>query len=220
MEKVRTIHVKGMGEASMPPDYVTISLKLSAKHREYAHVMQIGIQQVDKLREAVMSAGFSVDELKTTDFSVDSEYENEEYEEKGLTRYHRVFIGYECIHKLKLSFDLDQTRIMKAMTAIENCIAEPETSIAFTVKNALLMRDLIMESAAEDAQRKAEILCRASGVKLGNLLRIEYSWSKVEIGNYIDIPMWMPKGNKSSTYNIQPDDVRGEDTVDFIWEIC
>lgn len=219
MEKVRTIHVKGMGQASMSPDYVTISLKLSAKHKEYAHAMQIGAQQVDMLREAVVSAGFSADELKTTDFSVDSEYENEEYEENGFTRYHRVFIGYECIHKLRLAFELDQERITKAMTAIEDCVAEPEASIVFTVKDARLMRDLIMDSAAEDARRKAEILCRASGVKLGNLLRIEYSWSKVEIDHYLDIPMWMPKGKKSSTYNIQPDDVRGEDTVDFIWEI-
>ncbi|WP_407397923.1 hypothetical protein [Anaerovibrio sp.] len=60
---------------SFPLDYVTISLKLSAKHREYAHVMQIGIQQVDMLREAVVCTGFSTDELKTTDFSIDSEYE-------------------------------------------------------------------------------------------------------------------------------------------------
>ena len=219
MEIVRTIHVKGMGQASMPPDYVTISMKLSAKHKEYAHVMQMGVQQVDKLREAVVCAGFNADELKTTEFSVDSEYANEEYEEDGLTRYRRVFVGYEFRHKLKLSFDLDQERITKVMIAIESCMAKPEASIAFSVKDIRLMRDLIMESAAEDAHRKAEILCKASGVKLGSLLRIEYSWSKVEL-DFIDIPQWMPKGEESPTYNIQPDDVRGDDTVDFIWEIC
>ena len=61
MEKVRTIHVKGKGTVSMPPDYVTITLKLSAKHREYAYVMQIGSKQVELLRELVVIAGFSAD---------------------------------------------------------------------------------------------------------------------------------------------------------------
>ncbi|MCD8123982.1 MAG: hypothetical protein LUE23_02965 [Lachnospiraceae bacterium] len=32
-----------------------------------------------------------------------------------------------------------------------------------------------------DAQRKAEILCEASGVKLGQLLNVDYNWGELEI---------------------------------------
>jgi len=218
MEKVRTIHIKGMGTASMPPDNVTITLKLTAIHKEYAYVMQIGSKKVELLREAIVNAGFEADELKTVKFSIDSDYESKEYNEFGRTRYQNVFVGYKYRHTLKLSFDLDREKITKAMTAIEKCTAKPEASIAFTVKDVRIMRDRIMESAAEDAHRKANVLCKASGVKLGKLLHIEYSWSKVEF-DYIDIPVWMGKGEQESPAQIQPDNVEGEDTVDFIWEI-
>lgn len=218
MEKVRTIHIKGMGTASMPPDNVTITLKLTAKHKEYAHVMQIGSKKVELLREAIVNAGFEADELKTVKFSIDSNYEREEYEESGRTRYQNVFAGYEYRHTLKLSFELDREKITKVMTAIEKCTAGPEASIAFTVKDVRIMRDRIMESAAEDAHRKANVLCKASGVKLGKLLHVEYSWEKVEF-DYIDIPVWRRDDIKESPAYIQPDNIEGDDTVDFIWEI-
>ena len=34
MEKKRTIHVKGTGTASVPPDYITLTLELEAKNKE------------------------------------------------------------------------------------------------------------------------------------------------------------------------------------------
>lgn len=221
MTNPRTIHIKGIGTASAVPDYVVITMELRAKHMEYANAMRVGAQQVEMLREAVKEAGFSTEDLKTTDFSVDTEYENEEREGNGRTRYHRVFMGYDCRHSLKLSFDFDNERLEKAMTAIGDCLSKPEVSIAFTLKDKQAMRDQILESAAQDAHRKAEILCKASGVALGDLLRVEYSWDEINITHSLDMNLLCDGGacNTAPSYDFQPDDIEAGDTVDFYWEI-
>lgn len=218
MTNPRTIHIKGTGTASATPDYIVITLELKAHHMEYANAMRVGAQQVEMLREAVKEAGFSAEDLKTTNFDVDTEYENEEYKEDGRTRYHRIFMGYDCKHSLKLSFDFDNERLEKAMTAIGDCLSKPEVSIAFTLKDKQALRDQILESAAQDAHRKAEILCKASGVALGELLRIEYSWDEAHISHYFDMKIQCCEVGAPS-YDFHPDDIEAGDTVDFYWEI-
>ena len=54
------------------------------------------------LREAVEEVCFSADDLKTVSFAVDSEYENEEYNDSGRTTYRRVFAGKEGLTPLKI----------------------------------------------------------------------------------------------------------------------
>ena len=221
MEKQRTIHVKGTGTASVPPDYITLTLEFEAKNKDYGHAMRIGAQQVEMLQEAVKEVGFSVDDLKTVNFAVDSEYENEEYKEGGSTKYRRVFVGYKCRHHLRLSFDMDTERLAYVMSAIDDSLAKPEISIAFTVKDTQKVRDMILQSAAEDAHRKAEILCKASGVELGDLLRIEYSWNELHIEHSLDMDLMCCEEEKLSagSYDFHPDDIKAGDTVDFLWEI-
>lgn len=218
MTNPRTIHIKGTGTASATPDYIVITLELIAHHMEYANAMRVGAQQVEMLREAVKEAGFSAEDLKTTNFDVDTEYENEEYKEDGRTRYHRIFMGYDCKHSLKLSFDFDNERLEKAMTAIGDCLSKPEVSIAFTLKDKQALRDQILESAAQDAHRKAEILCKSSGVALGELLRIEYSWDEAHISHYFDMKMQCCEAAAPS-YDFHPEEIEAGDTVDFYWEI-
>ena len=187
MEKQRTIHIKGTGKASVPPDYVTLTLKLEAQNRDYGHAVRIGAQQVEMLREAAEEAGFSSDDVKTMSFAVDTEYENEKYEEEGRTRSRRFLVGYKCRHTLRLSFDMDSERLTEIMSKIGDCLAKPEISIGFTVKDTQKVRNMVLQSAAEDARRKAEILCKASGVELGDLIRIDYSWSEIHVGHSLDV---------------------------------
>lgn len=220
MEKQRTIHVRGIGTASVPPDYVTLTMELEAQNPDYGHAVRIGAQQLEMLRESVEEAGFSADELKTVSFTVDSEYENEEDYEDSRTKYRRVFVGYKCRHTLRLSFDMDNERLADTISAIGDSLSKPEISIAFNVKDKQGVRDKILQSAAEDARRKAEILCKASGIELGDLIRIEYSWDELHIENSLDMD-WMcaAGGDPTAVPDFHPDDVEAGDTVDFIWEI-
>lgn len=222
MLEKRTIKVKGIGHAKATPDCIVLSLSLRAANKAYTKATLIGAQQLEMLQESLEEVGFLSDDLKTTKFSVDAKYETEERCENGRTVYHNVFVEFECLHELKLSFDMDQEKLREAVEAISHCLSQPKISIAFTIKDIAAMRDEIMRTAALDAQRKARILCEASGVKLGELLNINYSWDEVEITHFLEAPMYCGSADSVGEipqYNFTPDDVEAGDNVSFLWEI-
>ena len=221
MSEQRTIRIKGTGKAKAAPDSIVLNLSLLAAHEDYTETMSIGAQQLEELQKCVESVGVEKDNLKTKQFSVDAKYEQEERREKGRTVYHDIFIGYECQHNLQLSFDKDLGILRKVMEAISKCTSLPKISIEFTVKDAESMRDEVLRSAAEDAHRKAKILCAASGIKLGILLHIDYSWDEIEITHSLFLRENCCHGGLSGgrRYDFSPDDVEAEDTVGFLWEI-
>ena len=125
---------------------------------------------------------------------------------------------------MKLAFDFDSKQLAKVISAIADCGAQPELSIAFTVKNPSVVSDELLISATENARAKAEILCKASGSTLGQLLNIDYNWGELnvysrtsyEVEDCIQPLMAM---SKCAAPEIEPDDIDVTDTVAFTWEI-
>ena len=219
-DEMRTIHIKGTGHAAQIPDQIILSLTLTAQNSEYSAALKIGSQQVEMLREACVEAGFSGDELKTIDFSVRAVYESEEYRDGNTNRRRENLIGFECRHDLRLTFDFDNDKLNSAVDTIAASLAAPKISIAFAVKDIDAFSDKLLESAARDAHRKAKILCAASGVKLGKLLSINYGWDELTISNEtILCEKYDPSPDAKSSFDFQPDEIKANDTVDFLWEI-
>lgn len=218
-EDKRTIHIRGIGHAAQTPDTVVLSLTLTAQNKEYSAAVTIGSQQVEMLREAIVEAGFQADDLKTTDFDVRAVYEDEEYKEGSSKRYRRNFVGFECRHDLKLTFDLDNDKLNAAVDTIAISLAQPKISIAFTIKDADAFTDEILKSATLDARRKAEIICAASGVKLGKLFRVNYSWNEVSVRHENVLCDALAAPPEKNSFDFRPDEIQASDSVDFIWEI-
>ena len=216
-EEKRRIHIRGIGQAAQTPDQVILSLMLVAQNNEYAAAMKIGSQQVEMLREAILEAGFKAEDLKTTNFNVRAVYENEESRENNSKRYSKVFVGFECRHDLKLTFDFDNDKLNRALDTIAGNLSQPKISIAFAVKDTAALNDKILKSAAEDARRKAEILCAASGVKLGKLIDINYSWDESRVQE--TIVYGECASVDKNAFDLQPEDLIASDSVDFLWEI-
>ena len=218
MEEKRTIHIKGTGHATQAPDQIVLSLTLTAQNKEYSAAMKIGSQQVEMLREAIVEAGFKSSDLKTTNFNVRAVYENEETKDSNSKRYRQVFVGFECRHDLKLTFDLRNDKLNAAVDTIAASLAQPKISIAFTIKDADAFSDKILKAAAKDAKRKAKLLCAAMGVNLGKLLNVDYSWDEINIRREAVLCQETPVAAKNS-FDFKPDDITASDTVDFYWEI-
>ena len=218
-EEKRTIHIKGTGHASQIPDQVVLSLILTAQNKEYSAAVKIGSQQVEMLREAIVEAGFKADDLKTINFDVRAIYENEEYRDGSSKRYREIFVGFECRHDLKLTFDFDNDKLNAAVDTIAASLSQPKISIAFTVKDADAFSDKILKSAARDAKRKAKILCAALGVNLGKLLEVDYSWNELTVRRENIICDALPAPSEKSSFDFRPDEIKASDTVDFLWEI-
>lgn len=215
----RTITVKGMGRASAKPDYVVLSMILESTDKEYDKAMGIASDRIQQLNETLCGIGFEKGDLKTTNFNVRTDYERVK-DRNG--DYRNVFSGYEVTHNLKLAFDFNMNRLSQTLSAISGCLSHPQISIAFTVKDATAINEEMLRSAAMNAKRKAEILCEASGVKLGDLIAIDYNWGELDIYSHTHYdccedalyPM-----AASKAIDIDPDDIDVSDTATFVWEL-
>jgi len=217
----RTITVKGIGKVSAHPDYVILTMKLEAKDKEYDKAMGIAAKQAEQLNTSLASIGFEKESVKTTNFDVDTDYDS--YQDKQ-GNYQRVFRGFVCRHQLKLAFDFDMKRLSQALAAIAACLTHPELSIAFTVKDPVAVNDALLREATMNARKKAELLCEASGVTLGQLITIDYNWGELNI--YSDTRYGLAEDcirkapmSYARSIDIEPDDIDVRDTATFVWEI-
>ena len=65
----KTITVKGVGKASLKPDLIVISIYLESLDMEYRQTMIKAESSVRKLLDALESAGFSRNDVKTVSFA-------------------------------------------------------------------------------------------------------------------------------------------------------
>ena len=218
---MRTITVKGIGNVSARPDYIVLSLDIEALSETYDRAMTEASERIKKLQDAAVLVGYEKSDMNTTSFIVQTRYENVK-DRQG--NYKREFAGYACSYHLKLAFDFDSKQLAKVISAIADCGAQPELSIAFTVKNPARVSEELLINATENARAKAEILCKASGSTLGQLLNIDYNWGELnvysrtsyEVEDCIQPLMAM---SKCAAPEIEPDDIDVTDTVAFTWEI-
>lgn len=214
----RIITVKGTGKVSLVPDLTVVSMTLKTVDMEYEKSMQLAADRLEKLRGALVGIGFAEKDLKTTSFNVCTEHESRR-DENG--NYKTVFTGYACIHGLRVEFDFDNARLAGVLTAVSACIAEPDLNIRFTVRDKDAASDLLLQDAAANARRKAEILAAASGVTLGKLVSIHYNWGDLDAYSRTDVAMdrkCMAMGN-GVNMSITPENIDLSDTAAFVWEI-
>ena len=85
------------------------------------------------------------------------------------------------------------------------------------------MSTALLESACVNAKAKAEILARASGVTLGSLVSIDYSWGELHLYSPTRYEMeerCMPMPCATThDFEIELDDIDVSDSVTFVWEI-
>lgn len=214
----RTIAVKGTGNIRLKPDMTVISMTLKTTDKDYDKAMEQASAALSALRDALASVGFAENDLKTLRFNVSTEYESRQ-DSHGV--FKSVFVGYSCIHGLKLEFDFDTKRMSAVLNAISGCIADPELNIQFSVRDKDSACDELLRSAAENAKHKAEVLANASGVSLGQLVSIDYNWKDLNIYSRTEYAsnrkcMTMSAGSDMS---FEPDDIDLSDSASFIWEI-
>ncbi len=216
---MRTITVKGIGAVSVKPDLIVLRLSMETAEYEYDAAMKAAAEKIDFLNKALEAAGFEKKSAKTADFRVRADYDRLN---DGKGNYTSVFMGYKCRHELKIEFDFDTKRLAKALSEISKCIAKPEILIDFTVKDSSAVSGELLKAAVKNAREKAEILCAASGAKLGELLSIDYNWGELHLYSATDYDVegkCMMLG-AADDMDIEPEEIKARDTATFAWEIA
>lgn len=217
MEK--TITICGRGSACAAPDWIEITIELTTRHADYNRVMGDAAQRHARLLAALAPLGFRKDDVKTTLFNVDTEYDNQP-DNSG--RYTRQFKGYCCNHHLAIDFSFSMKNLSSVLERLTASGADPEFSIRFTVQDLTALRTRAMVNATANAYRSASVLTQASRTSLGSILKIEYgetkhnAYSPTSYGAEASARVLM---DMSRSMDITPDDVQLEDTVTITWEV-
>ena len=213
----KTITVKGIGNVSAKPDMIAISITQETSAREYDKTMKKAAAALDGIRNAIAGTGQDPAKLKTSSFNVNSQYESKR-DANG--NYKNHFKGYKCAHRLNFEFDYDMKELGKILSALAVCEAKPEFSIRFSVKDQDAMKERMLENAVANAMNRAAILTKAAGVKLGEILSINYSWGEIEVYSRTSYEnQCFAMAAESIDMDMEPEDVEANDTVTVVWAI-
>ena len=219
MSDKRTIRITGTGDLRLRPDTTRITMTLEGREGEYAGAVALSAADTEKLKTALAALGFRREEVKTTRFDVDAEYES--YKEHGA--YRQRLTGYRYSHALYVEFPSDRERLGKVLAVLASCEARPVFRISYTVRDAEGAKNALLEKAVADAGEKARALTRAAGVTLGEVQSIDYSWSRLDLEVMpvapIGADMCMKSSVNSLDLDVEPDDILLSDTVTVLWAI-
>ena len=210
--------VRGTGTLRLKPDWTELSMTLKSLDKDYARSAEKAAEQLDALQRALEDADFSAEALKTTGYRIDTEHESQQ-DENG--HYRSVFIGYACVHELKLAFAFDTVKLARAIDAVTRCVADPGLDVRFTVRDKDAASDELLAAAAANARAKAETLAKAAGVTLGELLRIDYNCGEPELYSPTGFGMAKRGAVRATVMELTmaPEDVEASDSADFVWAI-
>ena len=220
---MRTIRVTGKGQIKVKPDMTRITMTLTGVFKEYEETLRRSSEETEALKDILSAFGFERSDLKTLNFSVDTEYES--YRDKN-NNYQQRFVGYRFNHVLKVEFASDNDRLGKILYALANGKVRPEFRISYTVKDPEAAKNRLLGKAVTDAREKAEVLTRAGGVELKDIQSIDYSWGQIDfefrpmMDNLAVGRCAAGMVEKSVALDMEPDDIEVSDTVTVVWEIA
>ncbi len=127
---------------------------------------------------------------------------------------------------MKLEFPIEEKMLGMVLQAVPHCAGNPVFSIQYTVSDPEPVKNQLLAKAVEDLKVKAKVLSDAAGVKLGDILSVDYSWGEIDIVNRPMENLLLSESCDSDASNlgyldeeIDPDDIDFSDTVTVVWGI-
>lgn len=218
----RTIKVTGKGKISVAPDMIRLLITQTKTEKTYEKAVKASAEQKKVITDAFLQLGFKKEDLKTLSFDMEARYEGYEAKDKS---WKQRLVGYRFKHRMKLEFPKDNELLGKALGTMATIKGEPEFSIQYFVKDKEAVKNKLLAGAVKDSKEKASALTKAAGVKLGEIVHINYSWDEVDISVTPVAPMMLKSVERgicnsvSVDLDIEAADIDVEDTVTVIWEI-
>lgn len=213
----RTLTVKGNGSVRLKPDMIIVRIDLRSRSDDYAETIDRGVEVLESVRTLLGRVGVDRESLRTSSFSIDAEYEPVPEEKGG----GRKLKGYVCSHRLRLELEFDMQQLSGVIAALALCREKPEVSIRFSVRDKNAVTETLLVNATDNAFDRAEILAEAAEIKLGQLISIDYSWGELplESSTVFNASTMLSMPLAASGMAIEPEDIRAEENVTFVWEI-
>lgn len=208
----KTITVEGTGRVKTKPDLILMEFRLHSEDKDYEKAMALSDSHYEKLIKSLTNAGFALEDLKTKELKVLTQY-NQEHDGKV---YHQVFKGYEISYHLELSFGMDLKRLNALLGEIAKEGSTPEFSILFEVAKDKELKKEALARAAKEAKGRAEALAKAMGLKLGLVKEMRTLDSQTGFTSKIQYPTMQMR---AMDVNLTPQDVENVEKVQITFYI-
>lgn len=167
--RTKEIVFSGEGKAVVKPDIALVSFAVSTKAETSAGAVNENNQKMNAVIKAIKDAGVNEKDIQTTIYNLQPWYD--------YTRNGSVFKGYTLEQQVSVKIrNLDKINnvLDKATSAGANNVG----NLSFTVDDMEKVKAEARTKAIAEAKKKAEVLAKESGLKLGKLINVS------EGGNY------------------------------------
>ena len=209
----RTIIITGKSQLNISPDMIKLSFKIITQETAYSQVLNFLSDNANSLIDVLTSHGFNTNEIKTTRYTIHrwTKYQNGQ----------ELNLGYEGEHSLFVEFKIDSTKINEIINHITEKVPCVSINISYSCSKLEQYDKELLELAIKDAQDKAKFIAKTSGVKLKQILNINYSTQPTNINfgleyNHLRADKCFATARVP---NMTPEDKIVEKSIDIIWEI-
>lgn len=209
----RELRITGEGKLSFMPDTVVICLPVESICKKYSDAIESLHQKVKIVHGILKKNSLNKKDLKTTNFDI-----NEEWKYYSNDNQEAELIGFKASHELKLELPLDN----KLISSVLNDISESETGIAFRlrfdVSDKKKYDEVLIKDAIKNAKLSANFIAESTGVKLKEIIRIDYSFSEV---CFQETEFLYESSLESKNFipDFTPEDINAKKNITVIWRI-
>lgn len=213
MATERTIIITGKSQLNISPDMIKLSFKIITQETAYSQVLNFLSDNANSLIDVLTSHGFNTNEIKTTRYTIHrwTKYQNGQ----------ELNLGYEGEYSLFVEFKIDNAKINEIINHITEKVPCVSINISYSCSKLEQYDKKLLELAIKDAQDKAKFIAKTSGVKLKQILNINYSTQPTNINfgleyNHLRADKCFATARVP---NMTPEDKIVEKSIDMVWEI-
>jgi hypothetical protein len=171
----RYVSVTGEGEVHVVPNLAIIHAGVTTQGKTARIASDGNSTTMAKVIAALKAAGIAERDIQTSQFSIRPLYDSRRDGDNRIT-------GFQATNRVSAKVR-DITKVAAVLDQVISAGANDLSGIEFTVSEHSKLLDKARGDAVADARRKAELLAKAAGVKLGPAMAI------VENGGAPPVPM-------------------------------
>lgn len=211
----RIIQITGEGKKAYRPDRIEISFDFKEVLEDYDDAIEAAAYYTEEVKRLSVDAGIKKEAVQTTVFSISPKYEYRK-DEKG--RQYNKFVGYGVKQSYSIKIAMDNDLLSRLIFALREL--KGEIRFRYCLENRKAAEEEVLALAVEDASRQAKLLANAAGQRLGDIISIDHSYSRIEFGynernDYEVEDVCCMK--TAPRFDINPADLIVRDTVNITW---
>jgi uncharacterized protein YggE len=210
----RSIEVKGTGTYAIMPDVGVLTMESNEANLKFADAVKGLNRRTEQLTAQLQTIGFTIDEIKTADFSVSKNivWENNANVDKG----------YIARQTITVEFPNTKEKIGTILNSFMNSENEIRFFFHFTLSESkeLFVKNELLQRAVNDAQSRAEVIATAAKQKLGKIRHISYGLAPEQMPfrkNTLSLSEVAVSAQRASGFDIK--EMSFSDEVTIVWEL-